>query len=196
MSDQSDRGSASQAEGGSHPLPRREHPGSGHKKAEPVSDSAFKLALRAYLFVKVAVATFGDIAAGAQPAARGAIGNTEETILRQRRLLIRDTITLLHFNSLHKTNIENSAQLQDFFRSPSPPQKKHFPLSLFNYTAIPQQIQIEKAFFLLFFRLSAQKSRIAVSTEPFFRTRIRRFADAFHSSKSESQGSGMSPPPL
>ena len=62
------------------------------------------------LFVEVAVATLGDVAAAAQPAVRSTIGDTEETILRQFRLFVGDTITLLHL-FLHKTKMNSSSNL-------------------------------------------------------------------------------------
>ena len=52
------------------------------------------------LFVKIAVASFTDVAALTQ--ASRALGDAEEIILRQFRLFVRNPITLLHFNSLHK----------------------------------------------------------------------------------------------
>ena len=79
-------------------------PHHGIKKAEAASDSALIISVyrrQDDLFVEAAVATFFDVAAGAQPTGRITIGHAEETILRQRRLFVRDT--LLHFfPCLHK----------------------------------------------------------------------------------------------
>ena len=77
--------------------------GSRHEKSGVRKDSALKIPVsrRQYdLVVEIAVATFLDVTAAASSAF--AVGNTEETILRQNRLFVRDSITLLHFSCLHK----------------------------------------------------------------------------------------------